>query len=38
LRSSPLPNGVYVGDFNGDGKMNLAVFGYINTGVGAATA
>ena len=28
-------HGVYVGDFNGDGKMDLAVFGYTNTGVGA---
>jgi metallo-beta-lactamase class B len=27
--------GVYVGDFNGDGKADLAVFGYTNTGVGA---
>jgi metallo-beta-lactamase class B len=26
---------VYVGDFNGDGKADLAVFGYTNTGVGA---
>ena len=24
-----------VGDFNGDGKPDLAVFGYTNTGVGA---
>jgi metallo-beta-lactamase class B len=28
-------HGVYVGDFNGDGKPDLAVFGYTNTGVGA---
>src|SRR5262249_8191491 len=28
-------HGVYVGDFNGDGKADLAVFGYTNTGVGA---
>ena len=28
-------HGVYVGDFNGDGKLDLAVFGYTNTGVGA---
>jgi metallo-beta-lactamase class B len=27
--------GVYVGDFNGDGLPDLAVFGYTNTGVGA---
>ena len=26
---------VFVGDFNGDGKADLAVFGYTNTGVGA---
>ena len=29
-------HGVYVGDFNGDGKKDLAVFGYTNTGVGAS--
>jgi hypothetical protein len=29
-------HGVYVGDFNGDGKADLAVFGYTNTGVGAS--
>jgi metallo-beta-lactamase class B len=28
-------HGVFVGDFNGDGKPDLAVFGYTNTGVGA---
>jgi hypothetical protein len=28
-------HGVYVADFNGDGKADLAVFGYTNTGVGA---
>jgi glyoxylase-like metal-dependent hydrolase (beta-lactamase superfamily II) len=28
-------HGVYVGDFNGDGKADLAVFGYTNTGVGS---
>jgi metallo-beta-lactamase class B len=28
-------HGIYVGDFNGDGKPDLAVFGYTNTGVGA---
>jgi glyoxylase-like metal-dependent hydrolase (beta-lactamase superfamily II) len=28
-------HGVYVGDFNGDGKADLAIFGYTNTGVGA---
>ena len=28
-------HGVFVGDFNGDGRMDLAVFGYTNTGVGA---
>lgn len=28
-------HGAYVGDFNGDGKPDLAVFGYTNTGVGA---
>jgi hypothetical protein len=28
-------HGLYVGDFNGDGKADLAVFGYINTGVGS---
>jgi hypothetical protein len=28
-------HGVHVGDFNGDGKADLAVFGYTNTGVGA---
>jgi glyoxylase-like metal-dependent hydrolase (beta-lactamase superfamily II) len=28
-------HGVYVGDFNGDGKPDLAAFGYTNTGVGA---
>jgi metallo-beta-lactamase class B len=28
-------HGVYVGDFNGDGKQDLAVFGYTNTGVGS---
>jgi metallo-beta-lactamase class B len=28
-------HGVYVGDFNGDGKPDLAIFGYTNTGVGA---
>lgn len=28
-------HGVVVGDFNGDGKADLAVFGYTNTGVGA---
>jgi len=28
-------HGVYAGDFNGDGKADLAVFGYTNTGVGA---
>src|SRR6478672_5530592 len=28
-------HGVFVGDFNGDGKADLAVFGYTNTGVGA---
>jgi hypothetical protein len=28
-------HGVYVGDFNGDGKPDLAVFGDTNTGVGA---
>jgi hypothetical protein len=27
--------GLYVGDFNGDGLLDLAVFGYTNTGVGA---
>jgi glyoxylase-like metal-dependent hydrolase (beta-lactamase superfamily II) len=27
--------GMYVGDFNGDGKADLAVFGYTNTGVGS---
>ncbi|MGA2621181.1 MAG: FG-GAP-like repeat-containing protein [Thermoguttaceae bacterium] len=26
---------VYVADFNGDGRMDLAVFGYTNTGIGA---
>ncbi len=29
-------HGVFVGDFNGDGKADLAVFGYTNTGVGAS--
>jgi hypothetical protein len=29
-------HGLYVGDFNGDGKADLAVFGYTNTGVGAS--
>jgi metallo-beta-lactamase class B len=28
-------HGVHVGDYNGDGKADLAVFGYTNTGVGA---
>jgi metallo-beta-lactamase class B len=28
-------HGGYAGDFNGDGKTDLAVFGYTNTGVGA---
>jgi glyoxylase-like metal-dependent hydrolase (beta-lactamase superfamily II) len=28
-------HGVYVGDFNGDGRADLAVFGYTNTGVGS---
>jgi hypothetical protein len=28
-------HGVHVADFNGDGKADLAVFGYTNTGVGA---
>jgi hypothetical protein len=28
-------HGVFVGDFNGDGKKDLAVFGYTNTGVGS---
>jgi metallo-beta-lactamase class B len=28
-------HGVFVADFNGDGKADLAVFGYTNTGVGA---
>ena len=28
-------HGIHVGDFNGDGKADLAVFGYTNTGVGA---
>src|SRR5262249_18343946 len=28
-------HGAYVGDFNGDGRADLAVFGYTNTGVGA---
>jgi FG-GAP-like repeat len=28
-------HGVYIGDFNGDGKADLAVFGYTNSGVGA---
>jgi hypothetical protein len=28
-------HGVDVGDFNGDGKPDPAVFGYTNTGIGA---
>jgi hypothetical protein len=28
-------HGVHVADYNGDGKADLAVFGYTNTGVGA---
>lgn len=27
--------GLFVGDFNGDGKLDLASLGYTNTGVGA---
>jgi hypothetical protein len=31
----PYEHGVRVGDFDGDGKADLAVFGYTKTGVGA---
>ena len=30
-----LETGLFVGDFNGDGKPDLACLGYTNTGVGA---